>query len=83
MRAYKGKKTSKQQDLSNWSKQQWGTASGKKSSVTGEPDFPAGAVKALKKKGLYTKATRQKRAATKAGKQRASYSKDIKNVVAD
>ena len=83
LRAYKGKKTSKQQDLSNWSKQQWGTASGKKSSVTGEPYFPAGAVKALKKKGLYAKATRQKRAATKAGKQRASYSKDIQNVVAD
>ncbi len=83
LRAYKGKKTSKQQDLSNWSKQKWGTASGKKSSVTGEPYFPAGAVKALKKKGLYAKATRQKRAATKAGKQRASYSKDIQNVVAD
>lgn len=83
LRAYKGKKTSKQNDLSNWSKQQWGTASGKKSSVTGEPYFPAGAVKALKKQGLYAKATRQKRAATKAGKQRASYSKDIQNVVAD
>lgn len=80
---YKGKKTSKQQDLSNWSKQKWGTASGRKSSVTGEPYFPAAAVKALKKKGLYAKATRQKRAATKAGKQRASYSKDIQNVVAD
>tara|TARA_R110001599_G_scaffold29011_7_gene99714 strand:+ start:2918 stop:6484 length:3567 start_codon:yes stop_codon:yes gene_type:complete len=83
LRAYKGKKTSKQNDLSNWSKQQWGTASGKKSSVTGEPYFPAGAVKALKKQGLYAKATRQKRAATKAGKQRASYGKDIQNVVAD
>ena len=83
LRAYKGKKTSKQNDLSNWSKQQWGTASGKKSSVTGEPYFPAGAVKALKKQGLYAKATRQKRAATKAGKQRASYSKDIQNVVSD
>jgi len=83
LRAYKGKKTAKQNDLSNWSKQQWGTASGKKSSVTGEPYFPAGAVKALKKQGLYAKATRQKRAATKAGKQRASYSKDIQNVVSD
>ena len=83
LRAYKGKKTSKQNDLSNWSKQKWGTASGRKSSVTGEPYFPAGAVKALKKQGLYAKATRQKRAATKAGKQRASYSKDIQNVVSD
>ena len=83
LRAYKGKKTSKQNDLSNWSKQKWGTASGKKSSVTGEPYFPAGAVKALKKQGLYAKATRQKRAATKAGKQRASYSKDIQNIVSD
>ena len=83
LRAYKGSKTTTQTNLSNWSKQQWGTASGGKSSVTGEPYFPAGAVKALKQKKLYAKATRQKRAATKAGKQRASYSKDIQNVVSD
>ena len=80
---YKGKKTQKQKDLSNWSKQGWRTGSGKKSSTTGEAYFPAKAVAALKEKGLYAKATRQKREATKAGKQRATYSKDIQQVVAD
>ena len=83
LRPYKGKKTQKQKDLSNWSKQGWRTGSGKKSSTTGEAYFPAKAVAALKEKGLYAKATRQKRAATKAGKQRATYSKDIQQVVAD
>jgi hypothetical protein len=83
LRPYKGQKTQKQKDLSNWSKQGWRTGSGKKSSTTGEAYFPAKAVAALKEKGLYAKATRQKRAATKAGKQRATYSKDIQQVVAD
>ena len=83
LRAYKGKKTQSQDNLSKWSQQKWGTGSGKKSSTTGEAYFPAKAVEALKKRGLYAKATRQKRAATKAGKQRATYSKDIQNIVAD
>jgi len=83
LRAYKGKKTESQDNLSKWSRQKWGTGSGKKSSTTGEAYFPAKAVEALKKKGLYAKATRQKRAATKSGKQRATYSKDIQQVVAD
>jgi hypothetical protein len=83
LRPYKGQKTQKQKDLSDWSKQGWRTGSGKKSSTTGEAYFPAKAVEALKEKGLYAKATRQKRAATKAGKQRATYSKDIQQVVAD
>ena len=39
LRPYKGKKTSKQQDLSDWSKQGWRTASGRKSSVTVSPIF--------------------------------------------
>jgi len=81
IRPYKGKKTQSQKNLSNWSKQNWRTASGKKSSVTGEPYFPAKAVAALKKKGLYAKAKRQKAAATKAGKQNARYSDDIRAVV--
>jgi len=80
LRPYKGKKTSKQQDLSDWSKQGWRTASGKKSSVTGEPYFPAKAVAALKKKGLYAKAKRQKAKAIKA-KRNARYSDDIREVV--
>lgn len=82
IKPYKGSKTTKQKDLSNWSKQGWRTASGRKSSVTGEPYFPAKAVKALKDKELYAKAKRQKAAATRAGKQRATYSKDIQAVVA-
>ena len=79
---YKGKKTKSQDNLSKWSKQKWGTASGRKSSVTGEPYFPAKAVAALKKKDLYSKAKRQKAKATRAGKQNARYSDDIRKVVA-
>ena len=37
---------------------------------------------ALKQKGLYAKAKKQKQAATKAGKQNARYSDDIRKVVA-
>ena len=81
LRAYKGNKTQKQKDLSDWSRQKWGTASGKKSSKTGEPYFPAKAIEALKDRGLYAKAKRQKAAATKAGKQHARYSDDIREVV--
>jgi len=76
------KKTGKQKDLKNWGDQSWGTKSGRKSSVTGEPYFPKKAIEALKKKKLYAKAKRQKVAATKKGKQYASYSPDIKKVVA-
>lgn len=81
LRAYKGNKTQKQQNLTDWSRQKWGTASGKKSSKTGEPYFPAKAIEALKDRGLYAKAKRQKQAATKAGKQHARYSDDIREVV--
>ena len=81
LQPYKGSKTKKQQDLSDWSKQKWKTASGKKSSTTGEPYFPAKAVAALKQKNLYSKAKQQKQAATKAGKQNARYSDDIRAVV--
>ena len=81
LNAYKGKKTKSQDNLSKWSQQKWRTASGKKSSTTGEPYFPAKAVAALKDKGLYSKAKQQKKAATKAGKQNARYSDDIRAVV--
>lgn len=82
LKPYKTGKTEKQEDLEDWSDQKWKTSSGKKSSKTGEPYFPAKAVEALKKKGLYTKAKRQKAKATKAGKQNARYSDDIRKVVA-
>jgi Cu-Zn family superoxide dismutase len=81
LKPYKGSKTKSQDNLSNWSKQNWRTASGKKSSKTGEPYFPAKAVAELKKKNLYSKAIRQKKAATQAGKQHARYSDDIRAVV--
>ncbi len=76
------KRTGKQKDLKKWGDQSWRTKSGRKSSVTGEPYFPKKAIEALKKKKLYAKAKRQKVAATKKGKQYASYSPDIKKVVA-
>lgn len=77
---YKGAKSASN-SLSKWSKQQWTTASGKKSKDTGEAYFPKAAVAALKKAGKYAKATSQKRAATKAGKQFARYSSDIQRIV--
>ena len=82
LKPYKTGKTEKQEDLEDWTDQKWKTSSGKKSSKTGEPYFPAKAVEALKKKGLYAKAKRQKAKATKAGKQNARYSDDIRKVVA-
>ena len=77
---YKGAKSSSN-SLSKWSKQKWTTASGKKSKDTGEAYFPKAAVAALKKAGKYLKATTQKRAATKQGKQFARYSPDIQSIV--
>lgn len=77
---YKGEKSSSN-SLSEWSKQKWTTGSGKKSKDTGEAYFPSAAVAALKKAGKYAKATAQKRAATKSGKQNASYSADIQSIV--
>ena len=77
---YKGAKSSSN-SLSKWSKQDWTTASGKKSKDTGEAYFPKAAVAALKKAGKYSKATAQKRAATKQGKQFARYSPDIQSIV--
>jgi hypothetical protein len=81
---YKGGKTKAQKSLSNWTKQKWTTGSGKPSTqgkkATGEAYFPAAAVKALKKAGLYDDAVRTKRKAKKAGKN-AQYSKRIRNIV--
>jgi hypothetical protein len=77
---YKGAKSASN-SLSKWSKQKWTTGSGKKSKDTGEAYFPSAAVAALKKAGKYAKATAQKRAATKSGKQNASYSADIQSIV--
>ena len=81
---YKGGKTKAQKSLSKWTKQKWTTGSGKPSTqgkkATGEAYFPAAAVKALKKAGLYDDAVRTKRKAKKAGKN-AQYSDAIRKIV--
>ena len=68
LKAYKGKKTEKQKDLSKWSKQDWTTKSGKPSSKTGERYLPAKAIKALTDKE-YKKTSDKKRKDSKKGKQ--------------
>ena len=64
-----------QKSLQNWSKEEWTTGSGKPSLETGEAYRPKKEIKRLKKKGLLKVANRIKRAATKAGKQFARYTK--------
>ena len=64
---YSGKKKSTNK-LSKWSKQKWGTKSGKPSSKTGERYLPEKAIKSLSSKE-YAATTRAKRKGTAAGKQ--------------
>lgn len=65
---YTGEKTKAQKALSKWTKEDWGTKSGKKSSETGERYLPAKAIKALSP-AEYAATTKAKREGTKAGKQ--------------
>jgi len=70
-------KTKRQKSLDRWTKQKWTTASGKKSSETGEVYAPSRTISKLKstaagRKKLAT-ANKKKRAATKKGKQHASH----------
>lgn len=67
-----------QKSLQNWSKEEWTTGSGKPSLETGEAYRPKKEIKRLKKKGLLKVANRIKRAATKAGRQFARYTKATK-----
>ena len=66
-----------QKSLRRWTKQKWRTASGKKSSETGEVYAPEEQIKRLKStaKGRrkLAAANRKKRAATKKGKQHAKH----------
>ena len=66
-----------QKSLKRWSKQKWRTASGKKSSETGEVYAPAATIKKLKSttkgKSKLAAANKKKRAATKKGKQHAKH----------
>ena len=69
------KKTQKY--LKKWTKQNWRTASGKKSSKTGEVYAPAKTIAKLKSTAAGRKklaaANRKKREATKKGKQHAKH----------
>jgi hypothetical protein len=69
---YGGPKTSKQKSLSKWTKEEWGTKSGKPSTqgpkATGERYLPKKAVKSLTP-SEYAATTRKKRKGTAKGKQ--------------
>lgn len=69
---YIGGKSKKQKSLKKWTKEEWGTKSGKPSvqgkKATGERYLPSAAIKALTP-AEYAATTRAKRKATKAGKQ--------------
>jgi len=66
-----------QKSLKRWTKQKWRTASGKKSSETGEVYAPAKTIKKLKStksgRAKLAAANRKKRAATRNGKQYAKH----------
>lgn len=64
---YSGAKTSSNK-LSKWTKEDWGTKSGKPSGKTGERYLPKKAIKALTPKE-YAATTRAKRKGTEEGKQ--------------
>ena len=66
-----------QKSLKRWTKQKWRTASGKKSSETGEVYAPSKTFKKLKStksgRAKLAAANRKKRAATRKGKQYAKH----------
>jgi len=70
-------KAKSQKSLDRWTKQKWTTASGKKSSETGEVYAPAKTIANLKSTPSGRKklaaANAKKRAATKKGKQHAKH----------
>lgn len=77
---YTGSKTSKQKSLSKWTKEKWGTKSGKPSTqgskATGERYLPKKARESLSKKE-YAKTSAKKRSDTRAGKQFSRQPKSI------
>lgn len=77
---YSGPKTEAQKSLSKWTKEDWGTKSGKPSTqgskATGERYLPKKARESLSSKE-YAATTRKKRADTKAGKQFSKQPKKI------
>jgi hypothetical protein len=77
---YSGPKTEAQKSLSKWTKEDWGTKSGKPSTqgskATGERYLPKKARQSLSSKE-YSATSRKKRADTKAGKQFSKQPKKI------
>jgi len=73
---YTGSKTKAQKDLSKWTKEEWGTKSGKPSRETGERYLPKRAREALTP-SEYAATTRAKREGTKKGKQFVAQPKKI------
>ena len=65
-----------QKALKKWTKQEWGTKSGKPSAKTGERYLPKKAIKALTP-AQYAATTAKKKKDTKAGKQHSAQPKKI------
>ena len=65
-----------QRSLTNWTKQDWRTKSGKPSAKTGERYLPAKAIKSLTS-AEYSATTKAKRQGTAQGKQHVSQPKSI------
>lgn len=65
-----------QKSLVNWTKQKWGTKSGKPSGKTGERYLPEKAIKSLSS-AEYAATTAAKRKGTRAGKQFVRQPKSI------
>lgn len=78
--SYSGAKTAKQKSLSKWTKEDWGTKSGKPSTqgakATGERYLPKKAIKSLSA-SEYKKTSNAKRAGTAKGKQFVKQPKTI------
>lgn len=77
---YSGSKTSRQKSLSKWTKEEWGTKSGRPSTqgakATGERYLPKRARQALSS-AEYARTSAAKRAGTRAGKQFVRQPKSI------
>ena len=73
---YTGPKTKAQKSMTKWTKEEWGTKSGKPSSKTGERYLPKKARASLSS-AEYAATTRAKREGTRAGKQFVAQPKKI------
>jgi hypothetical protein len=69
-------KAKSQQSLDKWTKQEWGTKSGKPSAQTGERYLPRKAIQSLSS-SKYAATSRAKREGTAAGKQHVAQPKKI------